>query len=68
MKIITMMQKKIIKIEKETNFGFYCTGCSVIFFSQFIATHPLHAGDQLMFVRDLSVQSYLLAGHFLKDQ
>ena len=35
-------------------------------FSQFIATHPLHAEEQLMLARDPSVQSLLLVDHFVE--
>ena len=33
-------------------------------FSQFTATHPLNTGDQLILVRNLSVQSLLFFSHF----
>ena len=37
-------------------------------FSKFTATHPLQVGEELVFVRDLSEQSLLLADHFLYNQ
>ena len=40
----------------------------IVFFPQFTAIHPLHLEEQLILARDLSVQSLVLADHFLYNQ